>query len=167
MYRQQNMVWLISRSQRKPFRKIGSRYTKKQYSSKGNEVVNNVEVIGHLLCHLTNLRFMKGLIADYLSAWIENQSRTPNERCAFQSSFLPVIKDRLSELIETNTRKRKLWFCPTTENKKVKLLLTNQQNYSFCYHILMCKRDWFSWSSHRICSKNKKTNKQIKLLQKL
>ena len=85
---------------------------------------------------------MNGLIADYLSPSIENQSRTPNERCAFQSSFcLPVIKDRLSELIETNTRKRKLWFCPTTENKKVKLLLTTQQNYSFCYHILMCKRD--------------------------
>ena len=52
---------------------------------------------------------MNGLIADYLSPSIENQSRTPNERCAFQSSFLPVIKDRLSELIETNTRKRKLW----------------------------------------------------------
>ena len=47
---------------KKPLRKIRSRYTKKQYSSKGNEVVNNVEVIGHLLCDLTNLSFMNGLL---------------------------------------------------------------------------------------------------------
>ena len=47
---------------KKPFRKIGSRYTKKQYSSKGKEVVNNVEVVGHLLCDLTNLSFMNGLL---------------------------------------------------------------------------------------------------------
>ena len=39
---------------KKPFSKIGSRYTKEQYSSKGKVVVNNVEVVGHLLCDLTN-----------------------------------------------------------------------------------------------------------------
>ena len=96
---------------KKPSKKIGSRYTKKQFSSKGNEVVNNVEVIGHLLCDLTNLSFVNGLLklADYLSAWIENQSRTPNDRCAFENSFWPIITDRLSELIETNTYKTKIF----------------------------------------------------------
>ena len=47
---------------KKPFWKIGSRYTKEQYSSKGKEVVNSVEVVGHLLCDLTNLSFMNGFL---------------------------------------------------------------------------------------------------------
>ena len=47
---------------KKPFKKIGSRYTKKQHGSKCKEVANNVEVIGHLLCDLTNLSFMNGLL---------------------------------------------------------------------------------------------------------
>ena len=41
---------------------MGNRYTNKQYSSKGKEVVNNVEVVGSLLCDLTNLSFMNGLL---------------------------------------------------------------------------------------------------------
>ena len=57
--------------------------------------------------------------ADYLSAWIENQSRTPNDRCAFKNNFLPVKTDRLSKIIETNTCKSKIYgFCPITEEKK-------------------------------------------------
>ena len=59
-----------------------------------------------------------------------------------------------------NMQNKQLWLCPTTEDKKVKLLLTTQQNQSFCYHILMWKTNWFSRSSHRIYSKNKQTNKQ-------
>ena len=42
---------------KKPLRKKGSRYTKKQYSCKGNEVVNNVKVIGHLLCDFNKFEF--------------------------------------------------------------------------------------------------------------
>ena len=52
------------------------------------------------------------------------------------------------------------WFCRNPEDKKVKLLLTTQQNQSFCYHTLMWKTNWLSRSSHRIYSKNKQTNKQ-------
>ena len=33
-----------------------------QYSSKGNEVEYNVEVIGHLLSNLTNLSFVNDLL---------------------------------------------------------------------------------------------------------
>ena len=58
-------------------------------------------------------------IADYLSAWIENKSRTPNDRCAFVNSFWPVITDRLSELIETNTCKTKIYgFVQPLKTKK-------------------------------------------------
>ena len=73
---------------KKPFWKIGNGYTNKQYSSKGKEFVNNVEVVRHLLCDLTDLSFMNGLlITDYLSAWMENQSQTPNDRCAFKNNI--------------------------------------------------------------------------------
>ena len=55
----------------------------------------------------------------WLSAWIENQSRTPNDRCAFENSFWPVITDRLSELIETNTCKTKIYgFVQPLKTKK-------------------------------------------------
>lgn len=47
---------------KKPFWKIGSRYTKKQYRSNGKEVVNNVKVVGHFLGDLTNLSFINGLL---------------------------------------------------------------------------------------------------------
>ena len=40
--------------------------------------------------------------------------------------------------------------------KEVKLLLTSQQNQSFCYHILIWKTHWFSRSSH--CKKLKPKN---------
>ena len=48
-------------------------------------------------------------IADYLLAWIENQSRTPNDSCPFENSIWPVITDRLSESIETNTCKTSVY----------------------------------------------------------
>ena len=61
MYRQKNMVcWF--QGHKETIRKIGSRYTKMQYSSIGNEVEYNVEVIGHLLSKLTNLSFVNGLV---------------------------------------------------------------------------------------------------------
>ena len=45
----------------------------------------------------------------------------------------------MNELIEINIKKPpKLWFCPTSEDKEVKLLAT-QQNQSFCYLVLMWK----------------------------
>ena len=87
---------LILQSQRNLFWKIGSRYTKKHYNSKGQEVVNSVEVVGHFLCDLENLSFMNGLlklqiptfaVTDYLPTWIENQSRIPNDRCAFENNI--------------------------------------------------------------------------------
>ena len=65
------------------------------------------------------------------------------------------------------TQNKNLWFCPNTEDKKVKLLLTTQQNQLFCYHVLMGKTNWFSRCSHWIYSKNKQTNKQTnKAVQK-
>ena len=55
---------------------------------------------------------------------------------------------------------KNLWFCSTTEVKKIELLLKTQQNQSFCFHILW-KTDWFSRSNHRIYSKNIKQTKQL------
>ena len=55
---------------------------------------------------------------------------------------------------------KNLWFCSTTEAKKIELLLKTQQNQSFCFHILW-KTDWFSRSNHRIYSKNIKQTKQL------
>ena len=55
---------------------------------------------------------------------------------------------------------KNLWFCSTTEVKKIELLLKSQQNQSFCFHILW-KTDWFSRSNHRIYSKNIKQTKQL------
>ena len=55
---------------------------------------------------------------------------------------------------------KNLWFCSTTEVKKINLLLKTQQNQSFCFHILW-KTDWFSRSNHRIYSKNIKQTKQL------
>ena len=55
---------------------------------------------------------------------------------------------------------KNLWFCSTTEDKKIELLLKTQQNQSFCFHILW-KTDWFSRSNHRIYSKNIKQTKQL------
>ena len=55
---------------------------------------------------------------------------------------------------------KNLWFCLTTEVKKIELLLKTQQNQSFCFHILW-KTDWFSRSNHRIYSKNIKQTKQL------
>ena len=49
------------------------------------------------------------VITDYLSAWIENQSRTPNDRCAFEHNISRIRTKRLNELIRTNTYKRKIY----------------------------------------------------------
>ena len=35
---------------------------------------------------------------------------------------------------------KNIWFCTTTEDKEVKLLLKTQQNQSFYYHILMWRQ---------------------------
>ena len=97
---------------------------------------------------------------DYLSARIENQNRTLNDRCAFENNIWPVITERLNELVETNTWKIKI-YGPTTEEEKLKLLLTTQQNQTFFYHIMMWKINRFFRISHRIYSKNKQTNKTV------
>ena len=64
-------------------------------------------------------------VTDYLPTWIENQSRIPNDRCAFENNIWPVRKKRLNELIETNACKTKIYgFVQITEDKEVKLLFT-------------------------------------------
>ena len=59
MHIQQKMSLTDFTVTRKPFKKMGNRYTNKQYSSKGKVVVNNLEVV---LCHLKNLSLMNGLL---------------------------------------------------------------------------------------------------------
>ena len=48
-------------------------------------------------------------ITDYLSAWIENQSRTPDDRCAFENNIWPVITERMNDIIETKACKIKIF----------------------------------------------------------
>ena len=116
----------------KPFWKIRRRYTKKQHSSGCNEVVRNVKVVKRLLCDLRNLSFIEVswyrfqpfcAIADYLSAWIENQSRTPNDRCAFEKSLTSFLNKEIEWAFRNKYKQNKtLRFCPTTEDKEIKLL---------------------------------------------
>ena len=53
-------------------------------------------------------------IIDYLSAWIENQNRTPTDRCAFDNNIWPVIKEGMNELTETAILDERL--LPTSSN---------------------------------------------------
>ena len=42
-------------------------------------------------------------LSNYQLAWIENQSRTPSDRCAFEYNIWPIATKRMNEPIETNT----------------------------------------------------------------
>ena len=58
-------------------------------------------------------------ITDYLSGWIENQNRTPNDKCAFENNIWPVITERVNELIETKACKTKIYgFVQPLKTKK-------------------------------------------------
>ena len=35
----------------------------------------------------SKIKMLAGTLNDYLLAWIENQSRTPNDRCAFEHNI--------------------------------------------------------------------------------
>ena len=76
-------------------------------------------------------------IADCLSAWIENQSRTLNDGCAFEKNDLSTRTKREWTYKNKYIQNKNLWFCSTAEEKEEKLL-TGQQNQSFCYHIYWC-----------------------------
>ena len=93
-------------------------------------------------------------ITDYLSAWM----------CFWKQYLTSYNREYEWSYKNKNMQNKNLWFCPTTKDNKVKLLLTTQKNQSFCYHVLMWKTNWFSRSTHRIYSKKIQT-KQNKTKQ--
>ena len=97
-------------------------------------------------------------ITDYLSAWM----------CFWKQYLTSYNREYEWSYKNKNMQNKNLWFCPTTKDNKVKLLLTTQKNQSFCYHVLMWKTNWFSRSSHRIYSKKIQTKQnKTKLFKKL
>ena len=69
-----------------------------------------------------------GSLTDYLLAWIENQSRTPNDRCAFEHNIWPIRTEKMSGFTEISKKNKNLWLCPATEDEEIKLF-TTQQNF--------------------------------------
>ena len=51
----------------------------------------------------SKIKILAWALNDYLLAWIENQSRTPNDRYAFEHNIWPITIKRMNEPIETNT----------------------------------------------------------------